>query len=110
MDGIMTGEQVWRARPKRATGGGVEERMSIPRALLEADRAARERGARSPGLLRRAVKGWMRGWTAFVATMGNPYLSLAGHLPGAREEGAGRPEAGRQGGPEGRREEVERCA
>lgn len=87
MDGIMTGEQVWRARAQNAAGRGVEERMSTPRALREADRVAGERSARSPGLLRRVARWWIRGWTAFAASAGQPYLSLTGRLPAGEGEG-----------------------
>lgn len=42
-----------------------------------------ERGAgRGVGGVARAVgRAWIRGWTAFVAAMGEPYLSMVGRGP-----------------------------
>jgi hypothetical protein len=114
MDGIMTGEQVWIARGKHGTERGGAARRSIPRALAEADLEARrehEGPAKGPEELgagpipsdgsrvRRFAAWWIRGWAAFAAAAGEPYLSLAGRMePGAvgdapEEERRERPKA-----------------
>ena len=95
MDGIMTGEQVWIARGQHGT-----ERMSIPRALREAELEARRRhegpamGPEEPGAepsrsnrsrIRRFAAWWIRGWMAFAASAGQPYLSLSGRTVSTRE-------------------------
>ena len=56
-------------------------------------RGATERAGSELGVGRvvRAVVGaWMRGWTAFVAATGEPYLSLAGRQGPGRVAEAGR--------------------
>lgn len=100
MDGIMTGEQVWIARGQPGTERSGAGRMSIPRALREAELEARRRhegptegleAALEAGpirsdrsMLRRFVAWWIRGWVAFAASAGQPYLSLSGRMPGTR--------------------------
>jgi hypothetical protein len=41
----------------------------------------RNRDTAVGALARRVTGAWARGWVAFVAAMGEPYLSLAGRLP-----------------------------
>lgn len=89
MDGIRTGEQVWTAHRRGAHRGVEGQRTSIPRALRELDRKAQERHPEGRSLLARAAGWWMRGWVAFVAVMGEPYISLGGRADERAVEDAG---------------------
>lgn len=105
MDGIPTGEQVWVSRGQGADARVGRERMSIPRTLQEAERVARAGRAEDRGPLRRLAAWWVRGWTAFVAAMGEPYLSLGERTPRSTGD-----EPGEEGQPEATRGEGRRCA
>jgi hypothetical protein len=113
MDGIMTGEQHWIAARRAPAGTSREERGASARGRpgsFAGDREPLRRPTerRASPAWRRLAAAWARGWTAFAAATGEPYLSLAGrmelrtvkevtHKESSRVEHLERPQAGVKG-------------
>jgi hypothetical protein len=104
MDGIMTGEQHWIRTRRVPVEPSMDERGAPARRRSGSSTGDREPAPRSTdrktrSLWRRLAAAWARGWVAFVAATGEPYMSLAGRMElrtvkeSPRQERRERPEA-----------------